>query len=219
MGISLVVFTFTGRMADQHELGPVEYMRYHESARQLVATCGHFYTLGRVPNGAAFSEGRYYGMIKRANEAGSFRDTWKIAIVGGMIGNVLATNVQRGIDYGFDRFMQDGVGSAITGQPVTVPVEWPKESMLEAQDRSNAPFIETEGERHMRWLELRERLNGILPNISRPVGRSADKLAIHVDGKLVGVIDESVMQRLMQPQIMAMQSEITGVLQGMRRHS
>lgn len=158
-------------------------------------------------------------MTKRANEAQCYRDAWKLAIVGGMVGNVFATYATRVIDYGFDRFMQDAVGSAITGQPVVVPAEWPREVVLEPQDRSNAPFIETQGERHMRWLELRGCLNSILPNVSRPVGRSADKLTIHVDGKLVGVIDEAVMRRLMQPQIMAMQLEIADALNGMRRLS
>lgn len=56
MATSHIVFTFTGRLADQYELGPVDYMRYTDSARQLVATCGHFYTLGHLPNGPAFSE-------------------------------------------------------------------------------------------------------------------------------------------------------------------
>jgi hypothetical protein len=68
----------------------------------------------------------------------------------------------RAVDYAFKHFMADAVGSTIAGKPVFVPPEWPKESLLEPVDKSNAPFIETESERHMRWLELRERLNSIL---------------------------------------------------------
>ena len=52
-----------------------------------------------------------------------------------------------------------------------------------------------------------------------PVGRSADKLTIHVNGKLVAVIDEAVMRQLMQPQIMVMKLEIADALNGMRRPS
>ena len=199
-------------MADGYDLGATDFLRYTELARQLIAVCGYFYTMGHVPNGPAFSEGRYYRLVKHANEAQCCRDVWKVAIIGGMLGNIFGTYGVRGVDYAFDRFMQDAVGPVISGKPTFVPPEWQTEVVLEPQDKSNAPFIETEGQRHMHWLELRERLNGIIPNVARPVGRSAERLTIAVDGRAIGVIDTQVLHRLLQPQISFQQAQITEAL-------
>ena len=98
--------------------------------------------------------------------------------------------------YGFAQLFKDSVGPIIQGKPSWMPPAMRGDELLRPRDTRNAAVFDTEVERDFRWQQLRERATVILPQVARPVGRSARKLAITSGAISIGAIDSDVQRRM-----------------------
>ena len=208
-----ITFTFTGDYADQHVLDGSDAVHYTEAARQLLGLHAYFYTMGTVPKRGVLNQTDHYRVFKRAPEAACYVDPWVVGIVSGTVSGIFAVYGVRAIDYGFARFFKDSVDPIIRGKPSWAPPEMQGETVLQPQDARNAPFLDAEAERTYRWGQLRERATIVMPNVARPVGRSASKLAITSDSMVIGEIEYSVLRRLMGDAQAYKEAAITDALQ------
>ena len=191
-----ITFTFTGAYADQHVLDGSDAVSYTEAARQLLALHAYFFVTGLVPKRGVQNETKHYRVFKRAPEAVGYTDPWVVNITGSMIGGVLAVYGVRAIDYGFAQLFKDSVGPIIQGKPSWMPPKMQGDELLRPHDTRNGSMFATEVERDFRWQQLRERATVILPQVARPVGRSARKLAITSGAIRIGAIDSDVQRRM-----------------------
>ena len=191
-----ITFTFTGAYADQHVLDGSDAVGFTEAARQLLALHAYFLVTGLVPKRGIQNQTKHNRVFKRAPEAPSYVDPGVVNITGSMIGGVLAVYGVRAIDYGFAQLFKDSVGPIIQGKPSWMPPKMQGDELLRPHDRRNGAVFATEVEGDFRWQQLRERATVILPQVARPVGRSARKLAITSGAIAIGEIDSHVQRRM-----------------------
>ncbi len=202
-----VEFRFDGRLADEGEIDGSDHEAAISASRRLLALNAHCCLSGKVP-ASAVSESKQYHVRHLGSRKGSHTDfwavvvnnAWTVQIVGGLIGAAYANEVKAGVNV-CARFLRDSIKSALNTGPGHLP-EFPRvEPVFEAHDGNWEPMIDMEAEQEAVRLQLREITIRVLHEVARPVGRSASKLTVVIDGEPVAVIDEAMKRRWLSEQI------------------
>ena len=174
-----VRFRFWGASADDHLLDALDAEHFYTGARQVLGLSAHFYVKGDVPR-AALSKTSEFSVQARAMRAGSVEVDFVVQIAASAFYDVLK--------YTFSEFFGDSIRSVISGLETEDPYFARIEPVLPGGYGNHQVFDFRHGMRTKRQ-HYRHRLSRSLIQTSRPVGRSANNLAISVDGRQIGLID------------------------------
>ena len=149
-----------------------------------------------------------------ASRVGSHVDIWSVVIdpvfltASSIVGSAYAAEIKQGIN-GACRFLRESVRSALGTGSLHLP-EFRREPVLEAWDGNREPLVDIELEHERQRLRLRELTARVLGDLARPVGRSAARLTIVLEGEQIAVIDEDAKRRWLAGQITAAISNMRG---------
>jgi hypothetical protein len=188
-----ITFTFTGSAADNGRLDGSDRNTYSDAARQFLAVNAHFYATGRIPKGPAFNHTKHYRVWSEGIRVNCYAETWIVATAAGM-GAVYGVRL---VDYLYEHLLRDTLQTILGRKPSVPPPEMRREPYFAAQDNRNAAVFDDEAERLQQWERLRERSTLIIPQIARPIGRTATKLVIAGEEKEIATIDADTLRKIL----------------------
>ena len=214
-------FTFTGSAADNGRLDASDRNTYSDAARQFLAVNAHFYATGKIPNGPAFNHTKHYRVWSEGVRVNCYAETWVVAIATGGIAGVASVYGVRALDYLFEHLLKDNLQAILSRRPLVPPPELRRDLYLTTQDTRNAAVFSDEDERVQQWERLRERSTTILPNVARPIGRTATKLVIASDEAEIATVDVGTLRSIMADAQAYKDAMITAALDnlGLRQRS
>lgn len=186
-------FTFTGSAADNGRLDASDRNAYSDATRQFLAVNAHFYATGRIPNGPAFNHTKHYRVWSEGIRVNCYAETWIVGTAAGM-GAVYGVRL---LDYLFEHLLKDNLQTILGRKPSVPPPELRREPYFAAQDTRNAAVFDDEAERFQEWERLRERSTLILPQMARPIGRTATKLVIASDKDEIATLDTDTLRKVL----------------------
>jgi hypothetical protein len=170
---------------------------YSDATRQFLAVNAHFYATGRIPNGPAFNHTKNYRVWSEGIRVNCYAEMWVVAIATGAIGGIASVYGVRVIDYLYEHLLKDNLQTILDRKPSVPPPELRREPYFAAQDTRNATVFDDEAERLQQWERLRERSTLILPQIARPIGRTATKLVIASEEAEIATIDGDTLRKIL----------------------
>ena len=200
-----VAFKFDGYLADEGMLDGSDYEHTTQATRRLLALHAHAYLHAKVPS-SAVSEGKGYQVRHVTSYRGSHVDLWAVYIfpsalmVAGVVGNAYAAEIKSGINAA-SGFLRDSVQTALGIRSARRPEFQRIEPGFEDRGGNRAPMIDIDREFDDQRLRLRDVTIRVLHDVARPIGRSAQRLTILIEGEPVAIIDEHLKRRWLEAEI------------------
>ena len=170
---------------------------YDSGARQLLGLHAHFLTTGRVPKGGIPTQGPGYHVLSKDPKVACYEGHWIVQISEMLVEEAAKATarhfVKKAGKYLYENLLKDSLEPILQRRPSSPPPELRTEPVLPGLDRINTTVFNLDAEQDYRWKQLRERTTIILPNVIRPVGRSADSLIIIGDNLRIATVDAETM--------------------------
>ena len=207
-----ICFKFEGLLADQHLLDGSDAVAFHEAARQYLALHAYFFVHGRVPNGGTVNFTKEYRVYQAAPQQGSVEYYWLVEIAQHVSNG--AAEIAGAIL--FEHFFGDSLRALLSRKPTPPPPLWKHQQILEGHDGNRAPIIDVEAERIEHWRQLQERGTGIAIGWLRPIGRSAETVAVRCVGTATVLFGRNELDRLQDIHWQNRQLQITRAVDQLR---
>lgn len=193
-GKFIVVFKFDGGLADDGGLDGSDHVEATEAARRLLALHAQTFFTGVIPRSAQ-SRGAAYHVRHSHTFQGSSCDQWGVYVAAGYLLDIYKPQVKQLLDAAA-RFLAGSIRSALGVGPRDQPTFLRIEPVLSSGHGNGEPLIDMDAIDDEKRAALRAITMQVLYELARPVGRSADRLSILIDGQLIAEIDQRAKSRL-----------------------
>jgi hypothetical protein len=220
-----VAYRFEGRLADSGTLDGSDHETSTQAGRRLLALHAHAFLTGRVPKAAA-SERAGYHIQHVASRQGSHIDFWRVVVTDPnpwlvaaacILGGAYQQRIQTCIDAMASAFAQS-IRAVVSTAFDDVPHLPTTNLTLTRADGNRMPMLDPDAEGEQERYRLYELALRVITELARPVGRSADRLTVIVDGSNVAVIDEMTRRRITAERQRLLDREISDALMVLRTH-
>lgn len=215
-----VEFKFYGREADTGRLDGSDHLEATKAARRLLALNAYVFFHGKLPHQAesktdefhVFHVGTFHNCIS---------DVWEVAIpgsavaVGAYYAKLYSDEVKQATNAAA-RFLRDIIRAALGIGSLNLPEMSRIEPVLPEHGGNGAPIMDVEEEQEKTRTALRALVTQVLHELSRPVGRSAERLDIYIDRELVATIDATGKAQLYDDHQSYLDEQITSAVKGIR---
>lgn len=170
---------YSGILADRAEMDPTDAHNVIEGGKRFLAAHAYFYVDGVVPE-RLFSHTQEFQIRFRGTQSGSLIYDLVINVGGSAIYDVLR--------FSFEAFLVHSFLTWREGRKLEEPGHFRMQPMLEGR-YVNHPTFDVSPERDRECEKLAERITQAMGQMTMPIGRSAARLDLSLNGKNLGTWD------------------------------